>query len=119
MLVNSKEASDHRRHLEETFKILKQYNMKLNPQKCTFGVKSGEFLGYLVTQRGIEASPEQVRAIVSLKSPRCIKDVQRLTGKVAALNRFISKSADRCRLFYEVLRKNKCFQWTHKYEEAF
>ena len=84
--------------------------MKLNPSKCSFGVSAGKFLGYIVTQRGIEASPDQVKAIINIQSPRNIKEVQRLTGRVAALNRFISRSSDKCHLFYNVLRKNKGFE---------
>ncbi|KAI3729504.1 hypothetical protein L6452_18164 [Arctium lappa] len=72
----------------------------------------------MVTRQGIEANPEQIKAIIELKSPRNFKEVQRLTGRVAALNRFISRSSDRCHLFYNVLRKNKGFEWTDKHEEA-
>ncbi|KAF8079829.1 hypothetical protein N665_0998s0008 [Sinapis alba] len=67
--------------------------MKLNPAKCMFGVMSGEFLGYIVTQRGIEANPKQISAILDLPSPKSSKEVQRLTGRIAALNRFISRLA--------------------------
>lgn len=84
--------------------------MKLIPSKCSLGVTSGKFLGYVVTQREIEAILEKIKAIVNLQSPRCIKDVQKLTARVAALNRFIFKSSDRCKLFYDVLRKNKSFE---------
>ena len=93
--------------------------MKLNPAKCNFAVSSGKFLGHMVMRRGIEASPEQIKAIFELTSPTSVKDVQKLTGRVAALNRFISRSSDRCKLFYDVLRKNKGFHWTDKHEEAF
>ncbi|KAI3696981.1 hypothetical protein L6452_29656 [Arctium lappa] len=118
MLVKSKHADDHIGHLKQSFDILREYKMKLNPTKCSFGVRAGKFLGYMVTRRGIEANPEQIKAIVELKSPRNFKEVQRLTGRVAALNRFISRSSDRCHLFYNVLRKNKGFEWTDKHEEA-
>ncbi|CAH9122596.1 unnamed protein product [Cuscuta epithymum] len=118
MLVRSKKATDHIDHLRNSFQKLQEYNLKLNPVKCTFGVSSGEFLGYIVSERGIEASLEQVRAILDIESPKSIKDVQRLTGRVAALNRFISKSSNRCRLFYDVLRKNKKFEWTEQHEKS-
>ena len=119
MVVKSKNASEHVKDLAETFDILRAYNMKLNPAKCNFAVSSGKFLGHMVTRRGIEASPEQIKAIFELTSPTSVKDVQKLTGRVAALNRFISRSSDRCKLFYDVLRKNKGFHWTDKHEEAF
>ncbi|XP_076899519.1 uncharacterized protein LOC143553398 [Bidens hawaiensis] len=118
MVVKSKRAEDHLRDLEEAFNILDQYNMKLNPSKCYFGVKAGKFLGYMVTKRGIEASPEQIEAIINLKSPVNAKDVQRLTGRITALNRFISRSSEKCKDFYDILRKNKKFEWTQRHEDA-
>uniref|UniRef100_A0A1Y3BWV8 Reverse transcriptase/retrotransposon-derived protein RNase H-like domain-containing protein n=1 Tax=Helianthus annuus TaxID=4232 RepID=A0A1Y3BWV8_HELAN len=72
----------------------------------------------MVTQRGIEASPEQIKALINIKSPANAKDVQRLTGRIAALNRFISKSSEKCKEFYDILRKNKKFEWTEKHENA-
>ncbi|XP_048622610.1 uncharacterized protein LOC125591798 [Brassica napus] len=93
--------------------------MKLNPAKCTFGVTSGEFLGYIVTQRGIEAKPKQITAILDLPSAKNTREVQRLTGRIAALNRFISRSTDKCLPLYELLRGNKRFVWDEKCEEAF
>ncbi|XP_074301010.1 uncharacterized protein LOC141632357 [Silene latifolia] len=119
MVVKSKQAEQHMAHLENTFEILRKYHMKLNPLKCTFGVSSGKFLGYLVTQRGIEASTEQIRAVLQLESPQKPKEVQRLTERMAALNRFISMSSDRCRLFYDILRKSKRFEWAEEHEKAF
>ena len=86
MLVKSPRAEDHLDHLRECFKTLNEYGMKLNPAKCTFGVTSGEFLGYIVTQRGIEANPKQITAILDLPSPKNTREVQRLTGRIAALN---------------------------------
>ncbi|KAJ9542444.1 LOW QUALITY PROTEIN: hypothetical protein OSB04_028950 [Centaurea solstitialis] len=118
MLVKSERSIDHVEHLKQSFDILRQYKMKLNPTKCSFGVRAGKFLGYLVTQREIEASPEQVKAITEIQSPRNIKEVQKLTGRVAALTRFISRSSDKCHLFYNVLRKNQGFLWTDENEKA-
>ncbi|KAJ9535562.1 hypothetical protein OSB04_un001302 [Centaurea solstitialis] len=118
MLVKSERSQDHIQHLKQSFDILREYKMKLNPTKCSFGVRAGKFLGYMVTRRGIEASPEQIKAILEIQSPRNIKEVQKLTGGVAALNRFISRSSDKCHLFYNVLRKNKGFDWTEAHEEA-
>ncbi|KAG7533509.1 Reverse transcriptase domain [Arabidopsis thaliana x Arabidopsis arenosa] len=97
MLVKSLKKEDHIKHLEECFEILNRYQMKLNPAKCTFGVPSGEFLGYIVTKRGIEANPNQINAFLNMPSPKNFKEVQRLTGRIAALNRFISRSTDKSR----------------------
>ena len=87
MITKSKEPRDHVKHLEETFELLRKYEMKLNPEKCAFGVSSGKFLGFLVSHRGIEANPEKIRAVTDMKSPRTVKEVQSLTGKLAALTR--------------------------------
>lgn len=70
----------------------------------------------MVKRRGIKASPEQIKAIFDLRSPTKVKDVQKLTGRVAAMNKFISRSSDRCRLFYDVLKKNKGFDWSEKHD---
>ncbi|XP_074298915.1 uncharacterized protein LOC141629892 [Silene latifolia] len=119
MVVKSKKAEMHMEHLADTFQTLREFKMKLNPSKCSFGVSSGKFLGYMVTQRGIEASKEQIKAILQLESPQKPKDVQRLAGKVAALNRFISRASDWCKLFFDILRKSQKFKWTEKHEKAF
>jgi hypothetical protein len=81
--------------LEETFASLREYRWKLNPNKCVFGVPSGKLLGFIISHRGIEANPEKISAITSMKAPTCIKDVQKLTGCMAVLNRFISKLGER------------------------
>ncbi|RZK27622.1 MAG: RNA-directed DNA polymerase, partial [Hymenobacter sp.] len=119
MSVKSLRETDHVSHLEECFKVLNSYQMKLNPSKCTFGVSSGKFCGYMVTQRGIEANPNKIQALKNLPSPRNKREIQRLTGRVAALSRFISRSTDKCLPFYKLLRGNKKFEWTEKCEEAF
>ena len=92
IFVKSKEEENHLDDFKETFNTLRKYSMKLNPAKCAFGVSSGKFLSFMVSQRGIEANPEKVRAILEMSSPKMIKEVQSLTGRVAALNRFISKA---------------------------
>ncbi|KAJ9566737.1 hypothetical protein OSB04_002703 [Centaurea solstitialis] len=81
MLVKSERSMDHVQHLKQSFDILRHYKMKLNPTKCSFGVRARKFLGYMVTRRGIEASPEQIKPIIELKSSRKVKEVQRLTGR--------------------------------------
>ena len=94
MLVKSKEELAHLDDLEETFGTLRQYKMKLNPSKCAFGVASGKFLGFMVSQREIKANPEKVQAILNMTSPKTIKEVQKLTGRIEALNRFVSRATD-------------------------
>ena len=91
--------------------------MKLNPSKCVFGVTAGKFLGFMVSQRGIEVNSEKVRVILELEPPRTVKAVQSLNGKVVALNRFVSKATDRCLPFFRILRKS--FEWTDECQKAF
>ena len=86
MLVKSKDKANHLDDLKETFSTLRKYNMKLNPAKCVFVVALGKFLGFMVSQQGIEANPEKVKEIIEVKSPKTVKEVQSLIGKVAALN---------------------------------
>ena len=96
MVVKSKVVSEHLGDLGSTFNVLRKHKLCLDASKCSFGVRSGKFLGYMVTHRGIEVNPDQIKAINDLKPPRNSKDVQKLTGMISALNRFISKSTDRC-----------------------
>ncbi|XP_013589110.1 PREDICTED: uncharacterized protein LOC106297417 [Brassica oleracea var. oleracea] len=119
MLVKSLDEHDHVSHLEECFARLNAHNMKLNPAKCRFAVASGEFLGYLVTCRGIEANPTQINMLIEMVSPKTKREVQRLTGRVASLNRFISRSTDRSLPFYDTLKGNKKFEWSEECEKAF
>ncbi|KAK0582887.1 hypothetical protein LWI29_030790 [Acer saccharum] len=93
--------------------------MKLNPVKCVFGVPSGRFLGYQVHQRGIEVNPEKIQALAKMVSPRTLKDVQRLTGCLTSLSRFIAKSTDRCLPFFKALKKGKGIEWNEDCEKAF
>ena len=117
MLVKSRREEDHLEDLRETFNTLCSYNMKLNPGKCVFGVTAGKFLGFIVSQRGIEANPDKIRTIMEMAPPRNVKEVQSLNGKVAALNRFVSRVTDKCLLFFRTLKKS--FEWTTEYQQAF
>ena len=110
MVVKSKMVSEHLGDLQAIFQILRKYKLRLNASKCSFGMGSGKFLGYMVTHRGIEVNPDQIKAINNLRSPRNPKEVQKLTGITTALNRFISRSADRCRPFFLLINKWKGFE---------
>ena len=105
MVVKSRIESQHTEDLRGVFEILRQHKLRLNAEKCTFGVGAGKFLGYLISTRGIEANPDQIEAVNRFKPPSNPKEVQVLTGMLAALNRFISKFADRCWPFYQLLKK--------------
>ncbi|KAL5572570.1 hypothetical protein UlMin_022167 [Ulmus minor] len=104
MLVKSLKADEHIDNLRESFEVLREYKMKLNPAKCAFGVTSGNFLGFMVNHRGIEANPAKIQALLDMESPRKVKEVQSLTGRVAALNRFISRATDKCQPFFRALQ---------------
>ena len=117
MLVKSTTTDLHIAHLSEAFQILRNYNMKLNPAKCAFGVSAEKFMGFIVNHRGIEANPDKIKALLDMPSPSGIKEVQRLTGRIAALSRFVSRASDKCQPFFQVLKK--AFQWDAKCEEAF
>ncbi|KAM2090853.1 hypothetical protein ACFX1T_029414 [Malus domestica] len=120
MLVKSKHADQHITNLSETFPILKSYRIRLNPNKCAFSVGSGKFLGFMISQRGIKANPEKIKAILDMKELVTSKDIQSLTGKMAALTRFISKATNRCAHFFKALKGSKKYiTWTDECAEAF
>ena len=93
--------------------------MRLNPVKCAFGVSSGKFLGHIVTKRGIETNPMQLQSNFGLGMPRSVREVQRLTGKIAALSRFISRMSDICEPFFKSIKKNTSSLWGPEQENAF
>ncbi|RVW33124.1 Transposon Tf2-12 polyprotein [Vitis vinifera] len=101
------------------FHLLRKYGMKLNPSKCAFGVSAGKFLGFMVSQRGIEVSPDQVKAIMDTPPPKNKKELQRLTGKLVALGRFIALFTDELRPFFLAIRKAGANGWTDSCQNAF
>jgi hypothetical protein len=111
MVMKSKLSQNHLKDLTETFRILRLHKLKLNASKCVFGVGSGKFLGFMVSHRGIEVNLDQIKAIQELKAPQTHKEVQRLTGMIEALNRFISRSAERCQPLFQLLKKGTTFKW--------
>jgi hypothetical protein len=119
MLVKSVRKEDHLAHLREVFEILRRDELRLNASKCLFGVRSRKFLGHIISSRGIEANPDQISALISLEEPKNTKQVQRLTGMIAALGRFISRSADKCRPFFRLLGKKRKFLWDKDCSAAF
>jgi hypothetical protein len=104
--------------LEETFVSLREYQWKLNPNKCVFGVPSGKLLGFIISHRGIESNPEKISAITKMKALTCIKDMQKLIGCMAALNRFISKLGEWGLPFFKLLKHQEKFVWTQEAEHA-
>jgi hypothetical protein len=109
IIVNSTKQENHIADLQETFANFRKAGLKLNPEKCVFGLKKGKFLGCLVSKRWIEANPSKIDAILRMEPPKSRKDAQRLTGRLASLNRFTSKSAERNLPFFEVLMSAEVF----------
>ena len=114
MLIKSKEWPDHATHLQQVFDFLITYSMKLNPVKCAFGVNAGRFLGFMMTQRGIEANPSYLKDILESLVPSSRKEVQRLAGRLAALGRFISRFTDRLKPFFTALRVANQARWNEE-----
>ena len=110
MLVKSRRKGDHLDDLRETFDTLHSYNMKLNSGKYAFGVTARKFLGFIVSQKGIKANSNKIRAIIEMVPPKNVKEVQSLNGKVVKLNRFVSRVTDKYLLFFRMLKKS--FEWT-------
>jgi hypothetical protein len=98
--------------LEETFASLREYQWKLNPNKCAFGASSGKLLGFIISHRGIEANPEKITAIPNMQAPTTIKDVQKLTRCMASLNRFISRLGEWGLAFFKLLKRKEKYRWT-------
>jgi hypothetical protein len=111
IIVKSIKQENHVADLQETFANFRQASLKLNPEKCVFEVKKGKFLGCLVSTKGIKANPNKIEAILRMEPPKSRKGAQRLTGRMASLNRFILRSAERNLSFFKVLKSAEVFQW--------
>jgi hypothetical protein len=119
IIVKSTKQENHIADLQETFANFRQAGLKLNPEKCVFGVKKGKFLGCLVSTKGIEANPNKIEAILRMEPPNSKKGAQRLAGRLASLNIFISRSAERNLPFFEILKLAEVFQWGPAQQKAF
>jgi hypothetical protein len=119
IMVKTNRGSTLVEDLTLVFDKLRATRTKLNPDKCVFGISAGKLLGFLVSYRGIEANLEKTRAIEAMRPLARVKDVQKLTGSLAALSRFISRLAERALPFFKLLRKSGSFSWTEEAEQAF
>jgi hypothetical protein len=119
IIVKTHESHTFIEDLEETFANLRKVNIKLNPAKCAFGVPSGKLLGFLVSHRGIEANPDKVKAIEEMRPPRNLKEMQWLTGCMAALGRFIARSGEKTLPFFKLMKCTGKFEWTPEATKAF
>ena len=118
MLVKSKELPDHATHLQEAFDLLKAYDIKLNPLKYAFGISASRFLGFMVTQRGIEANPAQLKALMESLDPSSRKGVHQLTARLATLGQFISRFTDRLKPFFAALKGANRAEWNEECDQA-
>ena len=119
VVVMSRYKEDHIKDLQETFANLRSIRLKLNPEKCVFGVSKGKMLGYIVSSEGIRANPDKTKAIMLMAEPSNKKEVQKLTGRITALNRIISRSTERSLPFFKVLRGGDKTEWGPEQSEAF
>jgi ribonuclease HI len=119
MLIKSVRKVNHVGDLRKVLEVLRSSKLRLNASKCLFGVSSGKFLGHMISYNGVEANPDQISALLNLEPPKDAKQVQHLTGMIAALGRFISRSADKCRPFFQLLGKKRKFLWDEDCSAAF
>ncbi|VFQ74727.1 unnamed protein product [Cuscuta campestris] len=117
--VKKEVSLNHLADMRATFDIMAKYNLRLNPKKCVFAVRTGKFLGFMMTKRGIEPNPEKIRAITEMQAPTSVRDVQKLTSRLAALSWFLSRSAERSLPFFKVLKKANAFAWDEECRRAF
>ncbi|GAU41925.1 hypothetical protein TSUD_25660 [Trifolium subterraneum] len=118
MIVKSHEEVDHTIHLQKVFEQARKVNMRFNPEKCTFGIRAGKFLGFYLTERGIEANPDKCRAFTEFPTPNDKNSIQTLNGMPTALSRFVAKSAQHALPLFKLLRKESAFEWTEECEQA-
>jgi hypothetical protein len=118
IVIKTKKTDNLVNDLDVAFKCLRAKNIKLNPEKCVFGVPRGMLLGFIVSKRGIKANPEKITAITKMGPIRDLKGVQRVTGCLAALSRFISRLGKKALPLYRSLKKSEHFSWTLEAEEA-
>jgi hypothetical protein len=119
IIVKSTKQANHIDDSQETFANFRRAGLKLNPEKCVLGVKKGTFLSCLVSTKGIEANPSKIEAILRMEPPKSRNGAQRLTGRLASLNRFISRSIERNLPFFKVLKSAEVFQCGPTQQKAF
>ena len=105
--------------LKETFENLRRFQIKLNPEKCVFGVPTSQLLGFLVLEHGIECNPVKIKAIERMEEPTRLLDVQKFTGYLASLNRFISRLGEKALPLYRLMKKSTHFEWNDQADQAF
>ncbi|WRX11667.1 G-patch domain - like 1 [Theobroma cacao] len=119
MIVKARKTEDHATNLERLFKMLRKFQLRLNPAKCTFGVTSGKLLGFIVSERGIEVDLDKVQAIHDLPLPKTQKEVRGFLGRLNYIARFISQLTLKCDPIFKLLRKHNPGAWNEECQVAF
>ena len=119
MIVKSRDRADHLAALQRFFERIRQFRLRLNPKKCTFGVTSRKLLGHIVSEQGIEVDPEKIRAILDMPTPRTEKEIRGFLGRLQYISRFIARLTDICEPIFRLLRKNQPTVWSDDCQRAF
>ena len=119
MIMKSRDRPDHLTALERFFERIRQFRLRLNPKKCTFGVTSGKLLGYMVSKRGIEVDPDKIRVILDMPTPRTEREVRGFLGRLQYINIFIARLTDICEPIFRLLRKSQPTIWDDQWQRAF
>jgi len=119
MIAKSKSKEEHLANLRKLFERLKKFKLKLNPAKCTFRVRSGKLLGFVVSQKGIEVDPDKVRAILEIPHPCMEKEIRGFLGRLNYIARFISQLTSTCESMFKLLHKNQTKEWNEDCQVAF
>ena len=119
MIVKSKDGESCTINLRKFFERIKEYRLRLNPQKCTFRVITGKFLGFLVSNRGIEVDPSKIKAILEMLPPRSEKEIKGFLGRLQYISRFVTKNTSTCEPIFKILKKNEPHTWNDEHQRAF
>ena len=119
MIAKSESEEEHLVNLRRLFERLQKFKLRLNPAKCTFGVKSRKLLGFIVSQKGIEVDPDKVRAIIEMPIPNTEKEVRGFLGRLNYIARFISQLTATCEPIFKLLRKNQALEWNEDCQTVF
>ena len=119
MIVKSKEREGHIINLRKFFERINEYRLRLNPQKCTFGVTVGKLLGFLMSDRGIKVDPSKIKAILEMPPPKSEKAIKGLLGRLQYISRFIAKLTSTCEPIFKLLRKNEPHEWNDECQKVF
>ena len=119
MIVKSKDRVSHTINLRKFFERIKKFRLRLNPEKCTFGVTAGKLLGFLVSDRGIEVDPSKIKAILEMLQPKSEKEIRGFLGRLQYISQFIAKLTSTCKPIFKLLRKNEPHAWNDECQKAF